>query len=74
MSDDVKEWLGQCTVCIKRKSPAGRHHPLGNIPTGQRWDRIDMDILDVCHPTLEDIDTSWGLRTTLVDGGLPGQE
>ena len=51
MSDDVKEWLGQCTVCIKRKSPAGRHHPLGNIPTGHRWNRIAMDILDVCDPT-----------------------
>ena len=22
---------GQCTVCMKRKSPTGRHHPLGNI-------------------------------------------
>ena len=51
MSDDVKEWLEQCTVCIKRKSPAGRHHPLGNIPTGHRWDRIAMDILDVCDLT-----------------------
>ena len=51
MSDDVKEWLGQCTVCIKRKSPAGHHLPLGNIPTGHRWDRIAMDILDVCDPT-----------------------
>ena len=40
MSDDVKEWLGQCVVCVKRKSPTGRHHPLGNIPTGHRWDRI----------------------------------
>ena len=51
MSDDVKEWLGQCTVCIKRISLTGRHHPLGNIPTGHRWDRIAMDILDVCDPT-----------------------
>ena len=25
ISDDVKECLEQCTVCIKRKSPAGRH-------------------------------------------------
>ena len=32
------------TVC-------GRHHPLGNIPTGHRWDHIAMDILDVCDPT-----------------------
>ena len=51
MSDDVKEWLGQCVMCVKRKSPTGRHHPLGNIPTGNRWDRIAMDILDVCDPT-----------------------
>ena len=53
MSDDVKEWLGQCMACVKRKSPVGRHHPLGNIPTGHRWDRIAMDILDVCDPTPE---------------------
>ena len=51
MSDDVGEWLRQCTICMKRKSPTGRHHPLGNIPTGHRWDRIAMDILDVCDPT-----------------------
>ena len=40
MSDDVKDWLDQCVACIKRKSPVGRHHPLGNIPTGHRWDQI----------------------------------
>ena len=51
MADDVKDWLGQCTVCMKRKSPTCLHHPLGNIPTGHRWDRIAMDILDVCDPT-----------------------
>ena len=51
MSDDVKEWLSQCVVYVKRKSPAGRHHPLGNILTGHHWDRIAMDILDVCDPT-----------------------
>ena len=51
MSDDVKDWLGQCTGCMKRKSPTGLHHPLGNIPTGHRWDIIAMDILAVCDPT-----------------------
>ena len=40
-----------CTTCMERKSPTGRHHPLGNIPTGHRWDQIAMDILDVCDPT-----------------------
>ena len=44
-------WLGQCTACIKRKSPAGRHRPLGNIPTGHRCDRLAMDILDLCDAT-----------------------
>ena len=34
-------------------SPTGRHHPLGNIPTSHSWDRIAMDILDVCDPTLD---------------------
>ena len=57
MFDDVKEWLGQCVVCVKRKSPTRRHHPFGNIPTGHRWDRIAMDILDVCDPTPDA--TSW---------------
>ena len=51
MSDDVGEWLRQCTICMKRKSPTGHHHPLGNIPTGHHWDRITMDILDVCDQT-----------------------
>ena len=51
MSDDVKEWRTQCAACVKRISPARRHHPLGNIVTGHRWDRITMDILEVCDPT-----------------------
>ena len=51
MADDVGDWLRNCTTCMKRKSPAGHHHPLGNIPTGHHWDRIAMDILDVCEPT-----------------------
>ena len=51
MADDVGDWLCNCTTCMKRKSPAGRHHPLGNMPTGHHWDRIAMDILDVCDPT-----------------------
>ena len=38
---------------MKRKSATGRHHPLGNIPTGHRWDQIAMDILDVCASTLD---------------------
>ena len=49
--DIVDCWLKQCPTCMKRKSPAGRRHPLGNIPTGHRWDRIAMEILDVCDPT-----------------------
>ena len=42
MSDDVKDWLGQCTICMKRKSPTSRHHPLDNIPTSHRWDRMHL--------------------------------
>ena len=49
MADDVGDWLRQCTTCMKRKSPTGRHH--GSIPTGHWWNRIAMDILDVCEPT-----------------------
>ena len=29
----------------------GRYHSLGNIPTCHHWDRIAVDILDVCDPT-----------------------
>ena len=31
MSDDVMEWLGQCVLCVKRKSPTGSHHPPGYV-------------------------------------------
>ena len=51
MADYVGDWLRNCTTCMKRKSPAGRHHLLGSIPNGHRLDRIAMDILDVCDPT-----------------------
>ena len=44
MADDVGDWLRQCTTCMKRKSPNGRHHPLGNIG-------YTMEISDVCEPT-----------------------
>ena len=50
-SGNVGDWLRQCTMCMKRKSPTGRHHPLGNIPTGHRWDMIAIDIINVCDPT-----------------------
>lgn len=51
MALDVQHWLADCTVCMRRKSPNNRRYPLGNIPTGHRWDRIAMDIMDVCDPT-----------------------
>ena len=51
MSDDVKDWLGQCVACIKRKSPvaATTHWAIFPAVTG----RIAMDILDICDPTPE---------------------
>ena len=67
MSDDVKDWLRQCTTCIKRKSP-NCHHPLGTIPTGHRWDCTAMDILDVCDPTPDGYRYILLLLTTLVNG------
>ena len=66
LADDVGDWLRQCTTCMKRKSPTGRHHPLGNIPTGHFWDRIAMDILDVCD--WMDIATFSSLPITLASG------
>ena len=76
MSDDVKEWLGQCVACVKRKSPVGRHHPLGNIPTGHHWDRIAMNILAVCDPHAGGVPIHFGDCRLLqqVDGGLPHEE
>ena len=47
MADDVKDWLSQCVACIKRKSPVGRHHPLGNIPTGHRWNKCADTVADI---------------------------
>ena len=67
MSDDVKEWLGQCVVCVKRKSPNGRHLTLGNVPTGHCWDRIAMDILDVCDPTPDGYFSKWTVADILVE-------
>ena len=74
MSDDVKDWLGQSTVCMKRKSPTGRHHPLGNIPTGHRWDRIAMDIstrwlsLHICHRRLlQQMDRGFPIKNKCAD-------
>ena len=33
--------------CLRQEEISG---PLGNIPSGHHWDRIAMDILDVCDP------------------------
>ena len=46
-----KNGLDNVLFVAKENLRAGRHHPLCNIPTGHRWDRIAMDILDVCDPT-----------------------
>ena len=46
MADDVGDWLRNCTTCLKRKSPAGRHHPLGNIPTGHPCHRRLLQQVD----------------------------
>ena len=73
MTDDVKDWLSQCVVCIKRKSPVGRHHPLGNIPTGHRWDQIAMDILDMCDPTPEGFRYVLVIADYLANGQKPSQ-
>ena len=32
MSDDVKEWLGQCVVCVKRKSTNWTTSSAGQCP------------------------------------------
>ena len=42
MSDDVKDWLGQCVACIKRKSPVGC---CSRCPECNRLIKINMG----CH-------------------------
>ena len=71
---DVKEWLRQCVVCVKWKSPVGRHHPLGNIPTSHHWDRIAMDILDVCDAGRISLHSGDRRLLQQMDGGLPYKE
>ena len=51
MADDSRNGLDNVLFASKENLRPGGHHPLGNIPTGHRWDRIAMDILDVCDPT-----------------------
>ena len=68
MSDDVKEWLTQCVACVKRK------YPVGNIPTGHRWDRLAMDILDVCDPRWSLLHLSNRRLFQQMDRGLPHEE
>ena len=64
MADDVKDWLKQCTTCMKRKSPTGRHHLLATFPpviagTGSLW---------TFSTFVTDIDTSSSSLTTSVNG------
>ena len=78
-----REMLAAVSICLdnvlfvsKENLRPGLHHPLGNIPPGHRWDRMAMDILDMCDPTpdgyqcillIADYFSKW-------DGGLPNQE
>ena len=71
MADDVGDWLRQCTVCMKRKSPTGRHHPLGNIPTGHTFCKShvgdELHVLFECeHGTIKNMNTTYHNEITKI--------
>ena len=47
MSDFVKDRISACHKCVARKSPVNRHQPMGHVPVSGRFERVEMDLLDV---------------------------
>ena len=41
-----------CTTCMNWKSLSGLHYTVESIPTGHKWERITMDIMDVYDHTI----------------------
>ena len=44
MAKDVEDYCRQCTQCQKNKLPMPSRAPLTNIPIGQPWEMIAVDI------------------------------
>lgn len=47
MLSDIEKYCRECTVCQSTKPPAPANAPLVNVPIGQAWEMVAVDILEV---------------------------
>ena len=47
MAQDVEQYCRSCTTCQQSKLSMPLHAPLQNIPIGQPWQMVAVDILQV---------------------------
>ena len=75
MARDVDAYCRQCTMCQQAKLPSPTRAPLTNIPIGQPWEMIAVDILEVpvsCQNNryllvVQDYFTKWATAIALPD-------
>jgi len=75
MAWDVVQYSRTCTTCQQSKLSLPPHSPLQNIPIGQPWQMVAVDILQVPLSTnnnryllvLQDYSTKWADAVTLPD-------
>ena len=75
MAKDVEEYCKQCSTCQQSKLPMPQRAPLQNIPIGQPWQMIAVDILQVPMSTnnnryllvIQDYFTKWADAIPLPD-------
>jgi len=75
MAKDVEEYCRQCPTCQQSKPPMPQRAPLHNIPIGQPWQMIAVDILQVPLSTknnryllvIQDYFTKWADAIPLPD-------
>ena len=79
MTKDVEEYCRQCPTCQQSKLNMPQHAPLKNIPIGQPWQMIAVDILKVPLSTnhnryllvIQDYFTKWANGIPLPDQTAP---
>ena len=75
MAKDVDEYCRQCSICQQSKLSMPQYAPLQNIPIGQPWQMIAVDILKVPLSTnnnryllvIQDYFTKWADAIPLTD-------
>ena len=75
MAKDVDEYCRQCCICQQYKLSMSQRAPLQNIPIGQPWQMIAVDILKVPLSTnnnhyllvIQDYFTKWADAIPLPD-------